>query len=160
MTRRFDVGPALVTLAAIALLVSLFLEWYGPATAWDAFEVVDVLLAAGAVAAGSVALGMLLSDVAYLDRRWLPVIALGVLVLVAAAIIDPPPAAGDDALGTGAWIAFASAVVMVVGTVMSFGRISVAVSVEGRDTRERVAVIDHRQDTTETAAVPGRARER
>ena len=140
MTRRFDVGPALVMLAAIALLVSLFLEWYGPATAWDAFEVVDVLLAAGAVAAASV--------------------ALGVLVLVAAAIIDPPPAAGDEALGTGAWVAFASAVVMVVGTVMSFGRISVAVSVEGRDTRERVAVIDHRQDTTETAAIPGRARER
>jgi hypothetical protein len=27
------------------------------------------------------------------------------------------------------------------------------VSVEGREFRERVAVVDHRQDTTETAAV-------
>ena len=42
---------------------------------------------------------------------------------------------------------------------LSFGRVSFAVSVEGREVRERVAVVDHRQDTTETAAVDGDAAE-
>ena len=45
MTRRFEVGPLLVALGAAILLVSLFLEWYGTLTAWEAFEVVEVLLA-------------------------------------------------------------------------------------------------------------------
>jgi drug/metabolite transporter (DMT)-like permease len=83
----------------------------------------------------------------------LPAIVIGVAVVVAAEIIDPPPAAGDEALGTGAWMAFAAAAVMVIGAVLSFGRVSLAVSVEGKETRERVAVVDHRQDTTESAPV-------
>jgi hypothetical protein len=163
--RRFDVGPVLVALAAIALLVSLFLDWFGSATAWDVFELVDVLLAACSVAAVLMAVGLLVPDVAYLERRWLPIVAVGVAVLVAAEIVDPPPAALDESAGTGAWIAFAAALVMVVGTVLSFGRVSLAVSVEGKETRERVAVVDHRQDTTESAAVtpdperPRRARD-
>ena len=44
---------------------------------------------------------------------------------------------------------------MFAGAVLTFGRVSFALSVEGRDVRERVAVVDHRQDTTETAAVDG-----
>ena len=47
MTRRFEVGPILVALGAVVLLVSLFLDWYGSLTAWDAFEVVEVPLPAG-----------------------------------------------------------------------------------------------------------------
>jgi hypothetical protein len=153
MTRRFDVGPILVGLAAIALLVSPFLEWYGPATAWDVFELVDVLLAVAAVAALVLAVGLLAPDFAYLERQWLPIVAVAVVVLVAAQVIDPPPAAGDEAAGTGAWMAFASALVMLAGAVLTFSRVSFAVSLEGKETRERVAVVDHRQDTTDTAAV-------
>jgi hypothetical protein len=161
MTRRFDVGPILVAVAAIALLVSLFLAWYGSATAWDVFELVDVLLAAAAVAAIVVAVGLLAPDASYLERRWLPILVVGAAVLVTAEIVDPPPAAPDDSAATGAWIAFASALVMVVGAVMSFGRVSLAVAVEGKETRERVAVVDNRQDTTESAAVtPPTRRER
>ena len=62
MTRRFEVGPILVALGAIVLLVSLFLDWYGPLSAWEAFEVVEVLLAALAVAALIVAAGQLVPD--------------------------------------------------------------------------------------------------
>ena len=40
----------LLALGALLLLVSLFLDWYGPLTAWNAFEVTDVLLAALAIA--------------------------------------------------------------------------------------------------------------
>lgn len=153
MTRRFEVGPMLVALGAIALLVSLFMDWYGPLSAWDAFEVVDVLLTALAVAALLAAAGMLLPDLEVLERRRLPLIVFGVAVLVAAALVDPPPAAGEDTLGDGAWLAFGSALVMLAGTLLSFGRVSLAVAVEGREARERVAVVDHRQDTTETAAI-------
>jgi hypothetical protein len=153
MTRRFDLGPVLVALAAIVLLVSLFLDWFGPATAWDVFEVVDVLLAALAVAAGVIVAGMLFPEIAVTERRWLPAVVLAATVLVAAEIVDPPPAAAGEAAGTGAWLAFGAAIAMVVGAVLSFGRVSVAVALEGRQTKERVAVVDHRQDTTETAAL-------
>jgi hypothetical protein len=154
MTRRFDAGPILVALGAILLLVSLFLEWFGPLTAWDAFELVDVLLAALAVAALVVAAGLLAPEIAWGERRWLPAIVLGVAVLVASQVIDPPPAVGEAARDTGAWLALAAALIMLLGAVLSLGRVSFAVSVEGRpDRRERVPVIDHRQDTTESAAV-------
>src|SRR5919106_1287471 len=101
MPRRFEVGPILVALAAIVLLVSLFLEWYGSLTAWEAFEVVEVLLAALALAALVIAAGQLVPDVEYVDRRWLPPIVLGVALLVAAELVDPPPAAGDEPPASG-----------------------------------------------------------
>lgn len=153
MTRRFEVGPILVALGAIMLLVSLFMDWYGPLTAWEAFEVVEVLLAVLAVAALVIALGLLVPDIEYLERRWLPLIVLGVAVLVAAELINPPPAAGEETLEQGAWFAFAAALVMLAGAVLSFGRVSLALAVEGRELRERVAVVDHRRDTTETAPI-------
>ena len=49
--RRFDIGPLIVAVGSLVLLVSLFLDWYGDQTAWGAFEVADVLMAALAVAA-------------------------------------------------------------------------------------------------------------
>jgi len=153
MTRRFEVGPILVALAAIVLVVSLFLDWYGSLTAWDAFEVVEVLLGALAMTAFFIALGQLIPDVDYADRRWLPGIVLAIAVLVGAEIVNPPPAAGGQDPASGAWIAFGAALVMFFGTVLTFGRVRFAVSVESRQVRERVPVVDHRQDTTETAAV-------
>ena len=130
MTRRFEVGPILVALAAIVLLVSLFLDWYGGLTAWEAFEVVEVMLAALAVTALVIAVGLLVPDLEYVERRWLPAVVLGVVLLVAAEIVDPPPAAGDQAPATGAWMALGSAVVMFAGALLTFGRVSLAVSVE------------------------------
>jgi hypothetical protein len=153
MTRRFEAGPILVAIGAIVLVVSPFLEWYGSLTAWDAFEVVDVLLVVLGVTALVIAVGELVPDIEYGDRRWLPAIVLGVAVLVAAEIINPPPAAGGQDPASGAWIAFGAALVMFVGTVLTFGRVRFAVSVEGRQVRERVPVVDNRQDTTETEAV-------
>ena len=45
MTRRLEAGPLLVTLGALLLLVSLFLNWFtGEVTAWEAFEVWDLVL--------------------------------------------------------------------------------------------------------------------
>ena len=49
--RRFDIGPLIVAVGSLVLLVSTFLEWYGGESAWGAFEVADMLIAALAVAA-------------------------------------------------------------------------------------------------------------
>ena len=35
------VGPVVAAIGAIMLIVSLFLDWYGSLTAWEAFEVVS-----------------------------------------------------------------------------------------------------------------------
>jgi hypothetical protein len=152
VNRRFDIGPILLALGAILLLVGLFLDWYGGATAWDVFELTDVLLAALAVAALVAAVGLLTPDAEYVDRRALPWIVGAALVVVAAALINPPLVARNTRLGEGAWLSFAAALVMVVGVVLAFGRVSFAVSVEGRDRRRRVAAVDHRPPPTETGA--------
>jgi hypothetical protein len=153
MSRRFEVGPILVAISAVVLLVSLFLDWYGSLTAWEAFEVVEVLLGSLAVAALVIAVGQVVPDLEYIERRRLPAVVLAVVVLVAAEIIDPPPAAGGQDPASGAWLAFAAAIVMFAGAVLTFGRVRFAVSVESREARERVPVVDHRQDITETAGV-------
>jgi hypothetical protein len=159
MTRRLETGPLLVTLGAVLLLVSLFLAWYtGDLTAWDAFEVWDLVLAALAVAAILAAIGLLTPDVALVDRRWLPGTVLAALVVVAVQIVDPPPAAAGQDVDTGAWLAFGGAVVMGIGALLTFSRVRLAVTVEGRDPRRHVPAVDARGEadpaTGEGPAVP------
>ncbi len=154
MTRRFEIGPILVAAGSLLLLVSLFLDWYGAAiNAWDAFELVDLLLAVLAVTALVAVAGTIAPEVDYVERRWLPGLVAAVAILVVAAIINPPPAAAGQDPETGAWVAFGAAMAMLVGAVLSLGTVSFSVAVEGRETRERVSAVDERQPTTETAAV-------
>ena len=157
MTRRLEAGPLLVTLGALLLLVSLFLNWYtGEVTAWQAFEVWDVVLfvlALGSIAGG---LGLTAQGVDIVDRRALPAAVGAVAVIVASQIIDPPPAAAGQDPETGAWLALGAALVMCAGAVLTFGRVHLALTVEGRDSRRHVAAVDARgpiQDTTETDAI-------
>jgi hypothetical protein len=153
MTRRFEIGPVLAAAGALVLLVSLFLDWYGPASAWTAFELADILLAALAVAALIAAAGILAPELSYVEGRWLPGLALAATVLVAAELISPPPLVRNAELQTGAWLALAAALVLLAGAVLSIGRVSFSVAIEGRERKRRVAAVDHRQDTTESAAV-------
>ena len=153
MTRRFEIGPILLSAAAIVLLVSLFLDWYGGFTAWSAFEVVDVLLLILAVVTLVAAVGQVAPDLEYADRRWLPWLVLAIVALVVAEILSPPPAVGDADPDVGAWLAFAASLVMLAAGLMSLGRVHLSFSVEGREIRRRVAAVDHRQPTTETGAV-------
>ncbi len=156
MTRRIEAGPVLVALGALVVLVSLFLDWYQPAvTAWEAFEVLDLLLAALALAALAAAVGAIRPEATVIERRWLPAI------VVVAQILDPPPDAAGSDPDTGAWLALGAAAVMCIGTLLTLGRVSFALTVEGRDTRRRVSAVDTRTDpiTTEGPAVsPGRTR--
>jgi hypothetical protein len=146
MTRRLEAGPLLVTLGALLLLVSLFLSWFtGEITAWEGFEVWDVVLfvlALGAIAGG---LGLTTQDAEMIDRRFLPGAVVAVAVVVASQIIDPPPAAAGQDPDTGAWLALGAALVMWAGAVLTFGRVHLALTVEGREPqRRRVAAVDAR----------------
>jgi hypothetical protein len=154
MTRRFDIGPFVLALGALLLLIGLFLDWFGEFNAWAVFEFVDVLLAALAVAGVVGAVGLLTPEAEYLDKRALPWIVGAALVLVAASVLDPPPAAAELDRGVGAWISLVGAVLMTVGAVLSFSKVSFAVAVEGRDRRQRVAAVDHRPPPTETGQQP------
>src|SRR4051794_30297811 len=129
--RRFEIGPLIVALGALVLLVSLFLDWYGDRSAWDAFELADVLLAALAVAALVTAAGLIAARAAVLDRRWLLGLVPAAAVLVIAEILSPPPTVGGADPQTGAWLGFASVLVMLAGTVLSTGRISFSFAIEG-----------------------------
>jgi hypothetical protein len=161
MTRRFELGPIIVAAGSLLLLVSLFLDWYGPGlSAWDVFEVVDLLLAVLGVAVLVAVVGALAPDAGYLDRRWLPVLVVAIAVIVAASIITPPPAAAGREADTGAWVAFGAAMAMLAGALLSVGKVSFSVAVEGRERRQRVAAVDERQATTETAAVMSSRRSR
>jgi hypothetical protein len=146
MTRRLEAGPLLVMLGALLLLVSLFLSWFtGEITAWEGFEVWDLVLfvlALGAIAAG---LGVTAADVEAIDRRFLPAAVAAVAVIVASQILDPPPAATGQDPDTGAWLALGAALVMCAGAVLTFGRVHLAFTVEGREPRRRrVAAVDAR----------------
>ena len=155
--RRFDIGPLVVALGSLVLLVSLFLYWYADETAWDVFEVADVLLAGLAVAALLAALGEIAEEIGVLDRRWLPGLVLAATLLVIAELLSPPPVVGGADPQEGAWLAFAAALVMLLGTVLSLGRVSFSFAIEGREPRHRVAAVDHRPPTTDAGAPVPRA---
>lgn len=153
MTRRFEAGPLLLLLGAVLLLVSLFLDWYDDAVnAWEAFEALDLVLAAIAVAVGAAAAGLLSPDVAVIDRRWVPLLALAALVVVVSQLLDPPPSVPGDELEAGAWLALAGSVLLALGAVLTFGRVHFAFSYEGRDPRRHVDVVD--PAPVQAAAVP------
>jgi hypothetical protein len=158
--KRIEIGPLLVALAALMLLVSLFLEWFGDQTAWDAFELADLLLAALAVAALVASAGLLIPSIDYLDRRWIPVVAIAAALVIAALLLSPPAQVGDADPRTGAWLAFGATMLMLVGALLSVGRVSFSVAVEGRDPRRRVAAVDHRPPPTDTGPIVPRPRRR
>jgi len=165
MTRRLEAGPLLVTLGALLLLASLFPSWFGgDISAWQAFEVWDVVLfvlALGAIVAG---LGLATQADDVVDRRYLPAAVAAVAAIVASQIIDPPPAAAGRDPDTGAWLALGAALAMSLGAVLTVGRVRLALTIEGRDRRRHVPAVDARgpeeptTDTHEAVAPPDRRR--
>ncbi len=163
MTRRLEAGPLLVTLGALLLLVSLFLSWFtAEVSAWEAFEVWDLVLFVLALASIAAGLGLATQDVDLVDRRFIPAGVAAVAAIVASQIIDPPPAAAGQDPDTGAWLALGSALVMCLGAVLTFGRVHLALTVEGRDQRRHVSAVDAREpqdpttDSHEPVAPPER----
>jgi len=136
MTARLDAGRLLIGLGAVALLVSLFLDWYGEpgafgegVSAWTAFEIVDIVLAA-------LALGVLASVIrdAFPDSPAPPLtagianaFAVAALLLVVVSLIDEPPAVFGADREAGAWVALGAVVAMALGAFLSTARISVTI---------------------------------
>jgi hypothetical protein len=135
---QLDAGRLLIGLGALALLISLFLDWYGDPgggdeaiNAWQSFELVDLLLALITLAALYVVVERIAAP-AREPRLPDSVLVLGgpvALVLVIVSLLDEPPlvAGFDPALETGAWIALAGALVMTFGAIVSTMRISLVV---------------------------------
>ncbi len=154
MRRNFDLSTGLVAIGAVAVLVSLFLDWYEPAiSAWDAFELADWLLAALAVGALVVVGGQAAGAQAPSQRlAWICGI---VAFVVVAELLDPPPAAREATREVGAWIALGGAAAMVAGAVLALAQISVTIDVSER--RRRSAAVDARGGDEDAAAQPGDA---
>lgn len=112
---RLRGGELIAGAGGIALLVSLFLGWYSGASAWEAFSVLDVLLALLAL----VPLALVVVQ-ATRESPSLPVAfsvftviaGLFATLLVLYRIVDKP-GGGDVELG--AWIGLAAAAVTAAG---------------------------------------------
>jgi hypothetical protein len=136
MPERINGGQALVVVAAIGLIVSLFLDWYTPdVSAWNAFETVDLLLAALAVTALVIAIGGAVypeGSLTALAPRWLPAVGIAALAIVTAALINHPPTAIHRSTETGAWIALGAAGALTLGAILSAARVSLVITLRPR----------------------------
>jgi hypothetical protein len=134
MPQRLDGGLVLAGLGGLILIVSLFLNWFdvpgdGGITAWTAFELDDLLLAALGAAALAAAL-----PIGALDwQPRLPWIGAAAFVVVAVSLVNRPPAAAGLSLDVGAWLAFAGASLILVGGILATTRISIEISVRAPD---------------------------
>ena len=145
--RRLRVGEWVLGAGGLLLLVALFLPWYelgegiavGPpdvldarASAWDAFTVIDLLLALGALAAIAVVVVTAVyatPAVPLAMQSLLTLLGLLLLVLVVFRLADPPdvsflestsaPGARERVedldRGVGAWLALVGVLGIVVG---------------------------------------------
>jgi hypothetical protein len=148
MPQRFDAGPGLAAGGALLLLLSLFVEWFSPGlSGWNAFEALDVLLAALALAALALAVARLRDPGPAEGRLLLAIGALGLLAVLVQ-LVDRPPLLADARtdVSVGPWLALAACALVLVGGLLSSARIAVTVSVSGRDPRRRVRAVDRRRE--------------
>jgi hypothetical protein len=127
---RVPVGPAIASAGALLLIVSLFLDWYDQITGFTVFEFIDLLLVTLALATiASLAGGLGLMRQAPSPRVSLAVAIFTVLVVASQVVNDPPAVAGAVGPGkdVGIWLALAGSGLMVVGAVLGYARISLAV---------------------------------
>lgn len=120
MTRwpKLEAGPLTAAAGAALLLVSLFVDWFAPGvSAWNAFEVLDLVLALLCLATLAASVGPRHEH--RLDHRLLPALGAVAVVLVVSQLINHPPAATDRSVETGAWLALLGAVLMLVGGMLS-----------------------------------------
>jgi hypothetical protein len=159
MNRKIDASSILVGAAALLLIISLFLDWFGlrnsgGVSAWTIFEVLDLVLLGAAVTALAAAFGRL-------DSRALLGAALVVAVVVVSQILEPPPAAQELEREVGAWLSLAAAAGLLAGAALVAAQIAVTVDVRKRDRRRRVATVDKRDKAAAEprggAASPGGA---
>jgi hypothetical protein len=114
-------GELVGAISGLGLLVASFLPWYSAggenATAWQSFSVTDLVLAAAAIAALSVALVVIARlSVSYPVAGCAVSTGFGALalVLIVYRLIDPP-GSGDVDREIGAWLSLLAAAGITVG---------------------------------------------
>jgi len=117
-------GELVEALGGLGLLVASFLPWYSvggeDATAWQAFSVTDLILAAAAVMGTSVAVCVLLRiSVSYPVAGSSVATGFGFVaaILIVIRMINPP-GAGDPSIEVGAWLGLACAIAVTIGGYM------------------------------------------
>jgi hypothetical protein len=113
--RRLRAGELLLTVSAVALFGSLFLDWRTGASGWQAFAVADLLLAAASLFA--------LVCVILTASQPTPAVSISaeslcVLVGIAASVVALVKALGDDAAG-GAYVGLAAALGVLVTAIVA-----------------------------------------
>jgi hypothetical protein len=125
-----SIGSLISAVAAVLLIVCLFLDWFEPGfSAWTTFEVWDIVLAA----LGLAVLVRLASELAGQGPgRDVPLgmIAAVVLVVVVVALINHPPAAVGRDIAVGAWLALGAAVLLVVGALLADAGLTITLDVD------------------------------
>jgi hypothetical protein len=127
--RSLSLGPMVASVGAVLLIVSLFLDWYEQITGFTVFEFLDLLLVMLALAT----IASLASGLGLLRQVPSPAVSLAVaiftvLVVASQVINDPPAVAGGGAdRDVGIWLALGGSGLMVIGAVLGYARISVAV---------------------------------
>jgi hypothetical protein len=151
MRQKLDVGTLMLAIGAVLVLIALFLDWYTPGgTAWQSFEITDLLLAVMAAATIVLAVRRLAAREPG-TPGWIQGLAVATLVVVVAELIQPPPGLQGAHRELGAWLAFAGSLLMTLGALLHLARISISIDVTDRDRRRRVPAVDRRRG----AAVPG-----
>jgi hypothetical protein len=114
-------GELVGAISGLGLLVASFLPWYSAggenATAWQSFSVTDLVMAAAAIAAISVALVVIARlSVSYPVAGCAVSTGFGALalVLIVYRLIDPP-GSGDVDREIGAWLGLLAAAGITVG---------------------------------------------
>jgi hypothetical protein len=141
MPKRINGGLAVAAIGAALLIVSLFLDWFSPGrSGWTSFELNDLLLAGLAllVLAIAAADGLAGPD----SKRFVPegsvvYAAIGALIIVAASLIQPPPGSLHSSREIGAWLGLAASLVMLAGGLAMRARVSLVISLRGREQPRR-----------------------
>ena len=114
-------GELVGAIGGLGLLVAGFLPWYSAggkdATAWHAFSVTDIVLAAAAVVALSVAICVLFRiSVSYPVAGSSVATGFGLVaaLLIVIRMIDPP-GSGDPSVEIGAWLGLVAAIAITIG---------------------------------------------
>jgi ABC-type transport system involved in cytochrome c biogenesis permease subunit len=132
--RPLPIGPAIASVGAVLLIVSLFLDWYEDISGFTVFEFLDLLLVLLALAT----IASLAGSLGLTGPRPSPAVSLAVAIftvfVVASQLINDPPAvagSADAEKAIGIWLALAGSALMVVGALLAYARISL--SVEARE---------------------------
>ncbi|HEX2087628.1 MAG TPA: hypothetical protein VHF89_18230 [Solirubrobacteraceae bacterium] len=146
MPRRIDAGEVLAAIGGVLVFVSLFLAWFEDFSGWEAFEALDLVIAILALTAVLAAAASIRGTGGGPSPRVLPWLGLVLLAIVAVQLIEPPPlfAGGDPDREVGAWLALAGSALVALGGLLRLAKISVTVSVGGRDVRRRIPAVDRR----------------